>query len=256
MKRTKMLKISNLSVNLGTRRVLENVNLSCKPGQLTALVGPNGAGKTTLLRCILGLERYQNGSIMLDQLPVRAQKNSSKIGYVPQRHSFDWDYPLNVFEVVLTAFTGKNPLRKPSAAQLANARQALIDTGLSKLASRQVGELSGGQRQRVLVARALAKDPQLLLLDEPFTGLDLVSADQLLGLFTRLASQGRIVLLITHDLLSAQSSCDTICLLNRTCIASGSPQELLATSAWQQTFGVAASHPLLQALGVKGDLDA
>lgn len=238
-----MLKVSNLSVNLSGREVLSDVSFTVAKGELAALIGPNGAGKTTLLRAILGVQKITAGSIQC------ATKN---LGYVPQRHDFAWDFPITVFDVVLTAFTtGKTMFRSVSAAQLAAAQTALLRTGMGQFAKRPVGELSGGQRQRVLIARALAAQPQLLLLDEPFTGLDLPTAAALQQLLQQLTAEGHTVLMVTHDLIEAQAHCDRLILLRGTVQGSGTPQQLRSSTAWQRTFEVGATHPLLTALGVR-----
>lgn len=170
-----MLEVNQLSVQLGGRSVLQEVNLKLDQGQFMGLIGPNGAGKTTLLRAILGLVP-STGTITWQGQRI----DRRAIGYVPQRHAFAWDFPINVRQVVLSGLTGRlGWLRRPRPEHLEAADCALEQVSMSDLRSRPVEQLSGGQRQRVLVARALALKPQLLLLDEPFTGLDMPTQELL-----------------------------------------------------------------------------
>lgn len=244
----KPLSIERLAVELGGVRVLTDADLIVRRGELVGLIGPNGAGKTTLLRTVLGLLRPVAGRVLVDGRQARAGR--TPIGYVPQRHDFAWDYPLSVAGAVMTGLTGRLGLiRRPGVAEWEAVADALDRVRMSSLANRPVGQLSGGQRQRVLVARALALSPTLLLLDEPFTGLDMPTQELLVELFTQLAREGRAVLMTTHDLASALYSCDRLALLNRTIIATGSSAELaVRPQVWMDTFGVGTDSPLLRIL--------
>lgn len=244
-----MLKTENISCQVGGVRVLDGVNLHVEPGKLHGLIGPNGAGKTTLLRVILGLQKTVSGSVTC---------SAQGIGYVPQRHEFAWDFPISVFDTVLTAFTGRRGFfRRPSVTEFHAAKHALELTDMAKFANRPVGQLSGGQRQRVLVARALATGSDLLLLDEPFTGLDLPTAEQLQELFGTLVANGTTILMTTHDLLTANADCHKLHLLNRSIVASGTPAEVAAQQGWQRAFQMQPQHPLLAALHAQtGGADA
>lgn len=246
-----LLNVDGISVELSGRLVLEHASLRVDRGELVGLIGPNGAGKTTLLRTILGLLRPAGGRVQVfgkDSRPGR-----TPIGYVPQRHEFAWDFPISVANVVMTGLTGRLGLfKRPNEADWHAVADALERVRMSDLADRPVGQLSGGQRQRVLVARALALQPSVLLLDEPFTGLDMPAQELLTELFTDLAHEGRAVLMTTHDLASALFTCDRIALLNRTVIASGPPSEIAAdTAAWMATFGVGAESTMLRILKVR-----
>ncbi|MGY6501134.1 MAG: anchored repeat-type ABC transporter ATP-binding subunit [Acidimicrobiales bacterium] len=236
-------------MDLGGRPVLRDVSLGVDPGELVGLLGPNGAGKTTLLRCVLGLVRARAGTVTVDG--TRVQRGRSVVGYVPQRHEFAWDFPISVERAVLSGRVGRlGPLRRPGVPEWRAVGDALDRVRLTDLARRPVGELSGGQRQRVLVARALAVAPSVLLLDEPFTGLDMPTQELLSDLFTGLAAEGTAVLMTTHDLLGAIGSCTRLVLLNRTVIADGAPAELRDEAVWMSTFGVSAHNPLLKLLQV------
>jgi manganese/iron transport system ATP-binding protein len=234
-------------VDLGGRPVLRDVRLHVDAGELVGLLGPNGAGKTTLLRAVLSLTRVRAGRILLDGRPARPGRAS--IGYVPQRHEFAWDFPISVEQAVLTGRTGRiGFLRRPGVADWRAVGEAIDRVGLDALRGRPVGELSGGQRQRVLVARALALAPRILLLDEPFTGLDLPTQELLDDLFTGLAGEGRAVLLTTHDLVAAMHSCSRLVLLNGGVVAQGRPDELRDHEVWMRAFGVSVRSPLLKIL--------
>jgi manganese/iron transport system ATP-binding protein len=243
-----VLAMDGVFVQLGGRMVLRDVGLRVAAGELLGLVGPNGAGKTTLLRAALGLLVPVEGRVTV--AGRRAAAGRTSIGYVPQRHEFAWDFPLSVEHVVMTGRTGRLGLfRRPAVADWQAVDDALERVRMTTLRTRPVGELSGGQRQRVSVARALALRPDVLLLDEPFTGLDLPTQELLTELFVSLAREGRAVLMTTHDLAGAVYSCDRLALLNQTIVASGRPEELVGdASIWQRTFGIADRSPLLQIL--------
>ncbi len=242
------LLVEDVAVELGGRLVLTDTNLTVERGELVGLIGPNGAGKTTLLRTILGLLPPSRGRVLADGRATKPGR--TPIGYVPQRHEFAWDFPISVANVVMTGLTGRlGMFRRPGHAEWEAVADALERVRMTELADRPVGQLSGGQRQRVLVARALAAQPSVLLLDEPFTGLDMPTQELLGELFADLAREGRAVLMTTHDLLSALDGCDRIALLNRTVIATGTPAQLAADpSLWMTTFGVGADSALLRIL--------
>jgi manganese/iron transport system ATP-binding protein len=242
------LEIEDLAVDLGGRPALTGVDLTVAAGELVGLIGPNGAGKTTTIRAILGLVRPARGRVLVEWSPTRPGR--SRIGYVPQRTEFAWDFPISVENVVMTGLTGRLGLaRRPSVADWVAVGDALDRVRMSEFRARPIGELSGGQRQRVLVARALVLGSSVLLLDEPFTGLDLPTQELLTELFGSLAHEGRAVLMTTHDLVGALDSCDRLALLNGRIVASGTPAELAADPQWwMDTFGVGPTSPLLRIL--------
>jgi len=204
------LSLDGVAVELGGRLALHDVDLRVCHGELVGLIGPNGAGKTTLLRAALGL---------LPILRGRVEVPGGRPGYVPQRHEFAWDFPIDVRRAVLLGRVARIRLLRSVKTHDRTAADAAIErVGLSRLAARPIGELSGGQRQRVLVARALAADPELLLLDEPFTGLDHPTQETLSALLASLRDEGRALLMTTHDVGAAATLADRLCLLNRTVV--------------------------------------
>ncbi|OFN76209.1 MULTISPECIES: anchored repeat-type ABC transporter ATP-binding subunit [unclassified Corynebacterium] len=236
-----LISVKDLSVSLSGRRVIDAASLSVHPGEFIGLLGPNGAGKTTLMRAILGLVPF-TGTIDV----------GTSLGYVPQRHDVEWDFPISVSKAVLSGRTGLvGWFRRPGRADKQAARRAIELTNLEEFARRPIAQLSGGQRQRVLIARALACEPEVLLLDEPFTGLDAPNTEELLLLFDKLTADGTSVVMSTHNLSEAAHSCSRLVLFNRGIIADGPAEALRMTAQpWSDTFGVSASSPLLSAIGV------
>ncbi|HEU5149328.1 MAG TPA: anchored repeat-type ABC transporter ATP-binding subunit [Iamia sp.] len=242
--------VEGLAVSLGGRPVLHDVDLTVAGRELVGLVGPNGAGKTTLLRALLGLVRPAAGTITVAGARTGRRRRRG-IGYVPQRHEVAWDFPISVEQMVLTGRTGLLGLgRRAGVEDWTAVADALARVHLADLRRRPVGELSGGQRQRVLVARALAVRPAALLLDEPYTALDMPTQELLAGLFAGLAADGTAVLMTTHDLLGALGSCTRLVLLNRTVVAEGPPARLRDPEPWMRTFGVGEASPLVTILRV------
>ncbi|MFF9853052.1 anchored repeat-type ABC transporter ATP-binding subunit [Streptomyces litmocidini] len=231
------LRAEGVTVALGGRIALQDAHLSVDAGEPVGLIGPNGAGKTTLLRAVLGLTPLSAGRVLVAGRPVSEARRL--IGYVPQRHEFAWDFPVDITGAVLSGRTRSiGWLRGPTGADRAAVDRALELSGLTDLRRRPIGELSGGQRQRVLVARALAAEPRVLLLDEPFTGVDVPTQELLNDLFGRLAEDGTALLMTTHDLAAAARTCTRVVLLNRTVVAEGGPELLSDPDRMVQAFGL------------------
>ena len=229
-----------LSVVLNARPVLENVTISVHTGEFVALVGPNGAGKTTLIRSILGLLTPESGKVT----------RHGRLGYVPQKSEMDWRFPISVRRCVANGRAGlTHPWQRDPASTRA-VQIALQHVELEEFADRPIAALSGGQRQRVLVARALASEPNTLILDEPFTGVDMPTQELLISLFQRLAHKGASILMSTHDLGSAMDSCTRVILLNRTVRADALPSELKNPTLWMETFNVGSHAPILREAGI------
>lgn len=250
-----VLSATGLSVDYAGVPVFSGVNFGVEQGEFVGLLGSNGAGKTTLLRALLGLVRARSGSVMVAGKRGRALR--TQVGYVPQRHDVAWDFPIDVYSTVLNGRLGLRPWwRGPGEEDHEAAAAAVEQVGLTPLLQRPIGQLSGGQRQRVLVARALARRPKVLLLDEPFTGLDIPSTEQLLGLFRELVDSGIAIVMSTHNLIEAIGSCDRLVLFNRGIIATGTAQELSTPQPWIDAFGVDPQSRWLAALGLDWEVES
>jgi ABC-type Mn2+/Zn2+ transport system ATPase subunit len=219
--------VEGLSVSFGGRPALSDVSFTIPAGSLVGILGPNGAGKTTLLRALLG-ELPHSGRAELNGRP----------GYVPQHTGAHEGFPIDALGVVLM---GRYPLlgwlRRPSRADRELALDLLDRVGLREHARRQFSELSGGQRQRVLVARALAQEGEVLLLDEPFTGVDAVSHDRLLTVLRELAAEGRTVVMTTHDVGEAGRVCDRLLILNLELVAEGPTASVFTPETLRHAYG-------------------
>ncbi|USR79825.1 metal ABC transporter ATP-binding protein [Arcanobacterium pinnipediorum] len=236
-----LLNVDNISVRLGGRDVLSNVSFDVHPGQLIGLIGPNGAGKTTLMRAINGLLPTSGGRI----------ERHAKLGYVPQSRQIEWDYPMSLEQLVATSFIPQRSwFSRLGKTEWQAVYQALDTVGLAEYSERALAELSGGQKQRLLVARALVTQPSLLLLDEPFTGLDHPNQDSLTDLFTSLAKQGVGIIMSTHDLPGAVDMCSHLLMLHGTVRAFGEPSALRDRQLWMDTYAVRADSSLLKSLGL------
>jgi manganese/iron transport system ATP-binding protein len=230
------LRFEHVSVAYGRTVVLEEVHGDVHPGQAVALIGPNGAGKSTLIKTVLGLLPVVRGRIeVLGRTPAQARRD---VAYVPQADTLDAEFPVSVAQVVLMGRYRKiGWVRGPRRRDRDIAAAALADVGLSDRARDRFGMLSGGQRQRVLLARAIAQEPRLLLLDEPFNGVDAVSQDALLEALRRLRSGGAAVVVSTHDLALAHLACDEVCLLNRHQFGFGPTEQTLTPELLRATYG-------------------
>lgn len=242
---TPALVFDHASVAYGAARVLEDVHGTVGAGSGAALIGPNGGGKSTLIKAVLGLVTVVSGEIrVLGRRPADAR---SQVAYVPQVDTLDPEFPISVGQVVLMGrYRRVGWVRAPGRADRAAARASLAAVGLAERARDRFGTLSGGQRQRVLVARALVAEPRLLLLDEPFNGVDAVSREALLRALRQARADGTAVVVSTHDLSVAHLACDQVCLLNRHQYGFGPVDEMLTSEKLRQAYGA-------QALALHGD---
>ena len=222
--------------------VLRGASFEIEPGSFTALIGPNGAGKSTLLRILLGLLAPERGQV--EVFGARPGDRSHPIGYVSQRVRLPATFPISVFEVALMGRYGRlGLLHRPGAPDRARTTAALEQVGMGEHARRRFGDLSGGQQQRVLIARALAGEPRLLLLDEPTAGLDPAARAGFYALLCDLQhDQGLTVLCASHDLEVVSEHVDRLVLLDRDVRASGAPREVLASAALAQAYTFPAPH--------------
>jgi manganese/iron transport system ATP-binding protein len=230
------LRIERAAVAYHGRRVLQDVDGQVLAGETVALIGPNGAGKSTLIKAALGLVPVVAGTItVLGRPPADARRD---VAYVPQADTLDPQFPISAAQVVLMGrYRSAGWLRRPGRADRRIPADALDRVGLADRARARFGTLSGGQRQRVLLARAIAQQPRLLLLDEPFNGVDAVSQDALLDAIGALKRQGAAVVISTHDLTLAHLACDCACLLNRHVYGFGPVSEILTPDRLLAAYG-------------------
>lgn len=230
-----VLAIRDLAVRFGELSALEGVSLAVAPGEQVAVVGPNGAGKSTLFKAILGLVPHAAGEI---RVHGHAAGADTCVAYVPQRSQVDFAFPLSVADVVMMGRVGHiGLLRRPGAEDRARVRACLAQVRLEGLADRPIGALSGGQQQRMFIARALAQEAELVLLDEPLSGLDARSEADVLAVLDALHAQGVAVLVATHDLALAAERFDRVLLLSRRQIAFGLPEAVLTEANLLAAYG-------------------
>jgi manganese/zinc/iron transport system ATP- binding protein len=233
---TPAIEVHDLTVAYRTQPVLWDVDLHLPENRLIAIVGPNGAGKSTLLKAILGLVRPITGWVEIFGEPY--EKRRSWVGYVPQRESVDWDFPTTALDVVTMGLYGRMGwFRRPAKRHRETALECLEKVGLREMAGRQISQLSGGQQQRVFLARALAQDARLYLMDEPFAGVDATTERAILTLLKELRSQGRTVVAVHHDLQTVADYFDRVVLLNMRLVAEGPVSETFTPENLQRTYG-------------------
>ena len=216
-------------------RALDHVDLRIARGDQVAVVGPNGAGKSTLFNVITGIVKPQEGTV---RIAGSGPQGHICVGYVPQRSRIDWRFPVTVADVVMMGRVGKiGMLQRPKRADHQQVAAALTQVDMLDLAGRQIGELSGGQQQRVFLARALAQEAELLLLDEPLAGLDIPSQEAILRILAQMRRAGITLLIATHDLNQAAEQFDQMVLLNRRVVAYGPPAAVLTAANLAQAYG-------------------
>ncbi|WP_230533157.1 manganese/iron ABC transporter ATP-binding protein [Microvirga roseola] len=222
---------------------LRDVSFEIPTGTITALVGMNGSGKSTLFKAIMGFVPVQAGSIAILGHSVPKALKSNLVAYVPQSEDVDWNFPVLVEDVVMMGRYGHmNMLRIPRRADREAVATALDRVGMAEFRKRQIGELSGGQKKRVFLARALAQDAQVILLDEPFTGVDVTTEESIITLLKALRDENRVILVSTHNLGSVPEFCDRAVLLNRTVIASGETGRVFTQTNLERAFGGVLRH--------------
>lgn len=233
---TPILSTQQLGVHYENRSALRDVTISLYPSETISVLGPNGAGKSTLLKVFAGMIPPSHGSVSF-----RGEKltgSHRQITYVPQRSGADWTFPVSVLECTLLGLTPDRPRWRPfSRTDRDQAMRSLEQVGMDRLANAQIGALSGGQQQRVFLARALVSGGDVMLLDEPFTGVDIPTQELLVELFEKLRSGGTTIIYATHDLQQAAMTSDTVLLLNETLVAEGPPAEVLTEQVLRTTFG-------------------
>lgn len=239
MSNTPIIDVENLTILRNDLVVLDSISLTVNKGEFTAIVGPNGSGKTTLVKAILGLLRPDQGCVKLFGVPVDQLGDArSRLGYVPQIFDIDLNFPITVFEAVLMGTYGRLGLaRRPGRLEREATLAALEKVGVADLKDRPIARLSSGQRQRVFVARALANDPELLVLDEPTTGVDVATTGSLYTILKQLKADGVTIVLVSHDIGVVASFVDTVACLNTSLVAHCRPDEEACTVALSDMYG-------------------
>ena len=233
------IEIQNINVFYKNgHEALHDASCQIPDGSITALLGVNGSGKTTLFRSIMGILKINSGKIIIDgQSPEIAIKNNL-ISYVPQYDDIDWDFPILVKDVVMMGrYSYMNFMRKPNPVDYKIVEESLKKVDMDDLNNRQIGELSGGQKKRVFIARALAQESKILLLDEPFTGVDSKTQETILELIKQERDKNKIVLISTHDLNIVPEICDRTILINKTVQVEGLTQDVFTKENLVNTFG-------------------
>ena len=230
------LEIHDLTVAYHKRPVLWGVDVEVPAGQLVGVIGPNGAGKSTLIKAAMGLLPVSSGWVKVFGQPVK--DNLRRVGYVPQRESVDWDFPVSVMDVVLMGRYGHLGLfKRPRKEDREVARECLEKVKMLPYADRQISNLSGGQQQRVFLARALAQESDLYLMDEPFAGVDAATEAAIVTILQELKDQGKTLLVVHHDLPTAKTYFDSLLLLNMRVVAFGPTEEVFNYDLLQSTYG-------------------
>lgn len=236
---------------------LLNANFTIPTGTISALVGINGAGKSTLFKAIMGFLPMQNGSIRILGNTVQAALKKNIVAYVPQSEEVDWTFPVLVKDVVMMGRYGHmNFFRHPKKSDQDAVIDALQRVNMLEFSSNQIGELSGGQRKRVFLARALAQNGKVILLDEPFTGVDVQTEDAIIKLLREMRSEGRVMLVSTHNLGSVPEFCDQTILVNKKIIAYGPTETTFTHKNLETTFGGVLRHFVLGGSDLHADDDS
>jgi manganese transport system ATP-binding protein len=232
------ISVEQVTVAYNGKVALSGADLQLKAGSISGLVGMNGSGKSTLFKAIMGFVKPVTGRILVQGLSLRNAQKQNLIAYVPQSEEVDWNFPVNVWDVVMMGRYGyMNFLRMPRQIDRQIVQESLERVQMWDLRNRQIGELSGGQKKRAFLARALAQQGNILLLDEPFTGVDIKTEKTMIDLLLELREIGHTILISTHDLTSIKTFCDQLVLINRTILAYGKTSDLFTEENLSRTFG-------------------
>ncbi len=230
------ISIENLTVSYGSKPVLIDVSVKIPAGSVVGIMGPNGAGKSTLIKSVMGFVPRDFGKVRLFGEAVEHARG--RVAYVPQRGLIDWEFPVTVWDVVLMGRYGFIPwYRSLNRRDHEVATQALSDVRMLEFRDRQIGQLSGGQQQRVFMARALAQESEILLLDEPFAGVDAATERAIAGLLAQSKEQGKTVLVVHHDLETAAEFFDQVIIVNRRLFAYGPPRQVMTPELLVEVYG-------------------
>jgi len=230
------IQIHDMTIAYQKKPVLWDVDLDIPEGVLVGIIGPNGAGKSTMIKAVMNLVPKASGWVKVFDRPY--EKMRSAIGYVPQRESVDWDFPINALDVVLMGRYGHiGWIRRPSAEDRDIASEALEKVGMLEFGQRQISQLSGGQQQRVFLARALAQDARIYMMDEPFAGVDASTEKAIIDLLIELRRQGKTILVVHHDLQTVTDYFDWVIMLNMRVVTYGRTNEVFTDENLQKTYG-------------------
>lgn len=236
---------------------IHDVSFRLQGGTTCALVGVNGSGKSTLFKSLMGLVKPQQGDIRLCGLSIAQALKQNLVSYVPQTEDVDWQFPVSVYDVVMMGRYGyMNFLRIPKAIDKEKVQQAMQRVNIEHLSHRQIGELSGGQKKRVFLARALAQQSQIILLDEPFTGVDVQTENAIMDLLTQLRNEGHLILVSTHNLGSIPDYCNQVVMINRTVLATGATETTFTQKNLELVFGGVLRHIKLLGRDLHDDEDS
>lgn len=251
------LNVSGVTVAYPNGNVaLRDASFSLGAGTIAGLVGVNGSGKSTLFKAIMGFVHPVAGEVRIAGLPVREALKRNIVAYVPQAEEVDWNFPVLVEDVVMMGRQGHMGFfRVPSPRDRELVDQSLARVGMSDYRKRQIGELSGGQKKRVFLARALAQEGRIILLDEPFTGVDVQTETAIIDLMRELRDQGHLMLVSTHNLGSVPDFCDQVVLVNRTVLAAGPTQDVFTQANLEKAFGGVLRHFQLAGADLHDDTD-
>ncbi len=235
---------------------IKDINFNLTTGTTCALVGVNGSGKSTLFKSIMGLVKPNTGFISVFGMPVKQALKQNLVAYVPQSEDIDWNFPILVYDVVMQGrFGHMGWLRKPKEQDKQAVEMAMQRLGIQELAKRQIGELSGGQKKRVFLARALAQQSRIILLDEPFTGVDVKTEIAIMDLLCELRREGLLMLVSTHNLGSVPDYCNHVVLINQNLIAAGPTVEVYTQENLEKAFGGVLKHIRLASSQIHDDDD-
>ena len=232
------IQAENICVDYNGKVALYDANLLVKEGQICGLVGMNGAGKTTFLNALTGFVNLSKGKIRINGESLKSAQRDQSVAYVPQNDGIDCDFPVNVWDVVMMGRYGSmNIFRSPRESDIQAVKNAIERVDLLEFSNTPIGNLSGGQRKRTFLARAIAQRASILLLDEPFSGVDIRTEKLIAQLFIQLKNEGKTILLSTHDMIHVREFCDLVLLINKTVVAYGDTSEVFTPENITSTFG-------------------
>lgn len=238
MQNLSRIQVENVTVTYNGKVALHGATLSLNKGSIAGLVGMNGSGKSTLFKAIMGFVQPTTGRVLINGLPIRQAQKRGLVAYVPQSEEVDWNFPISVSDVVMMGRYGyMNILRIPRNSDRRMVAESLERVQMTPFKDRQIGELSGGQKKRAFLARALAQQGSVILLDEPFTGVDVKTEKAIAELLIELRQQGHTILVSTHDLNSVATFCDQVVFINQTILAYGATQDVFTPENLTRTFG-------------------